>query len=210
MRKPGFLQPKPTVGAERPSHWYDKKFATTPTYQAPYQDSPYYFLWSIIVDRLRRDGVKRVLEIGCGTGQLAAYLLDQGIETYAGMDFSPKAIEYAREAAPEGRFVVDDARTSAIYSEEQHDVLICTEVLEHIPDDLSVVRSFRPETRCLFSVPSYNSEGHVRFFRDAASVKERYGRFFSRLDVAEFPTPGSRINRIFLADGEKSVRLTSA
>ncbi len=203
MRKPGFLQPKPTVGAERPSHWYDKKFATSPTYQGPYQDSPYYFLWSVIVDRLRRDGAKEVLEIGCGTGQLAAFLLDQGIETYVGMDFSPKAIEYAREAAPAGRFVVDDARTSTIYSEERHDVLICTEVLEHIPDDLSIIRSFRPETRCLFSVPSYSSEGHVRFFSDVAAVEERYGSCFSKLDIAEFPTPGSRINRIFLADGDR-------
>jgi 2-polyprenyl-3-methyl-5-hydroxy-6-metoxy-1,4-benzoquinol methylase len=206
MRKLGLRRSKPIVGAERSSRWYDKKFSATRTYHVPYQDSPYYFLWSVIVDRLRRDGVKGVLEIGCGTGQLAAFLLDQGIEAYVGMDFSPKAIEYAREAAPAGRFIVDDARTSTIYAQEQHDVLICTEVLEHIGDDLSVVRSFRPETRCLFSVPSYNSEGHVRFFSDAAAVKQRYGSYFSRLDVAEFRTPGvagGRIHRIFLADGER-------
>src|SRR5215212_4340703 len=155
MRKPNFLQPKPKVGAERSSRWYDKKFTATPSYQGRYQNSPYYFLWSVIVDRLRRDGVKRVLEIGCGTGQLAAFLLDHGIETYVGMDFSPKAIQYARQAASAGRFVIDDAQTSSIYSEEPHDVLICTEVLEHIPDDLSVVGKCRADTRCLFSLPCY-------------------------------------------------------
>jgi 2-polyprenyl-3-methyl-5-hydroxy-6-metoxy-1,4-benzoquinol methylase len=203
MRKLALWKRTRIVGAERSSRWYDDKFSASTAYQAPYQHSPYYFLWTVIVDRLRRGGAKEILEIGCGTGQLAAFLLDQGIETYVGMDFSSKAIEYAREAAPEGRFVIDDARTSTIYSDEQYDVLICTEVLEHIADDLSVVRSFRPETRCLFSVPSYNSEGHVRFFNDAEAVRQRYGRYFSSLDVAEFRTAGGRVNRIFLADGEK-------
>jgi 2-polyprenyl-3-methyl-5-hydroxy-6-metoxy-1,4-benzoquinol methylase len=195
---------KPVVGAERTSGWYDKKFAVTQAYHVPYQDSPYYFVWSVIVDRLRRDGLKKVLEIGCGTGQLAAFLLHQGIETYTGIDFSPKAIAYARQAAPSGRFIVDDAQTSSIYTEEQHDVLICTEVLEHIADDLSVVRRFRPGTRCLFSVPSYDSEGHVRFFSDAAAVKERYENYFSTLDIAEFRTAGSTLNTIFLVDGGRN------
>jgi 2-polyprenyl-3-methyl-5-hydroxy-6-metoxy-1,4-benzoquinol methylase len=203
MRRLGFRRPEPIVGAERPPQWYDQKFATTPKYHASYQDSPYYPLWSVIADRLRQDRVKRVLEIGCGTGQLAAFLLDEGIETYVGMDFSPEAIKHARKAAPAGRFVVDDARTSSIYTEEPHDVLICTEVLEHIADDFSVVRRFRPETRCLFSVPSYNSEGHVRFFRHQRRVKQRYERYFLSLRITGFRT-GYRSNTIFLADGERN------
>jgi 2-polyprenyl-3-methyl-5-hydroxy-6-metoxy-1,4-benzoquinol methylase len=202
MRKLGLRPPKPIRGAERPAEWYDKKFASTPSYRAFYEDSPYYFLWTVIVDRLRRSGVTNVLEIGCGSGQLAAFLLDQGVKSYLGMDFSPRAIEYAREAAPTGDFVVDDARTSSIYA-EPHDVLICTEVLEHIEDDLSVVRRFRPGTRCLLSVPNYKSEGHVRFFENTAAVELRYGRYFSTLDLAEFRT-GSKVNSIFLADGRRN------
>jgi 2-polyprenyl-3-methyl-5-hydroxy-6-metoxy-1,4-benzoquinol methylase len=207
MRKLRLRHPKRVVSAERSPGWYDRKFSRTSTYQVAYQDSPYYFLWSVIVDRLRRDGAGRVLEIGCGTGQLAAFLLEHGIESYVGMDFSPKAIEYARKAAPKGRFVVDDARTSRIYVDERHDVLICTEVLEHIADDLSVVQRFRPRTRCLFSVPSYDSESHVRFFRDAAAVRERYASYFSTLGIAGFRVPGTAsggISRIFLADGERN------
>lgn len=198
---------KPVVGAERPADWYDEVFASSPKYQLPYQDSPYYFLWTVIADRLRRDGVKRVLEIGCGTGQLAAFLLDQTVETYAGIDFSAKAIEHARALVPSARFAVDDARTSNVYAAEPHEVLICTEVLEHITEDLDVVRRFRPGTRCLFSVPSYNSESHVRFFGDAAAVQDRYGRFFAALDIAEYRTfrkLGSGINTIFLVDARRN------
>src|SRR4051794_23943551 len=98
------------VGSEQSAEWYDEMYDATPRYHVKYQDSPYYFLWSVIVDRVRRDGLRHVLEIGCGTGQLAAYLLDQGIDSYVGMDFSEKAVDYARRNAPGGRFLVDDAR----------------------------------------------------------------------------------------------------
>ena len=198
-------RPNRVVGAERPAEWYDEKFATTRDYHSAYPDSPYYFLWSVIVDRIRRAGLRRVLEIGCGTGQLAAYLLDQGIDSYVGIDFSQKAVEYARRNAPHARFEVDDARTSDIYA-EAHDVLICTEVLEHITKDLTVVERFRPGTRCIFSVPSYDSAGHARFFGDKADVAERYGGYFGQLDIVAFPlaSAGAGVNRIFLADGERN------
>jgi SAM-dependent methyltransferase len=179
-------------------------FEATSKYHVEYQDSPYYFLWSVIVDRIRRDGLRHVLEIGCGTGQLAAYLLEQGIDSYVGIDFSAKAVDYARRMAPGGRFLVDDARTSHIYTEEEHDVLVCTEVLEHITEDLDVVVRFRPRTRCIFSVPSYDSAGHVRFFGEPRAVAARYSPYFDRLDVVQLRIPGTGVNTIFLADGERN------
>jgi 2-polyprenyl-3-methyl-5-hydroxy-6-metoxy-1,4-benzoquinol methylase len=196
-----FRKPR-TAGEEHTADWYDRKFAETLTYHGPFQDSPYYFLWTVIADRLR--GVKRVLEIGCGTGQLAALLIEQGVESYVGIDFSPKAIELARQAAPAGRFAVDDARTSNIY-DEPHDALVCTEVLEHVPDDVSVVERFPPGTRCILSVPNHDSASHVRFFSDAEAVAERYGPYFESLDVLTLRTAGSREgHRIFLAEGERT------
>jgi len=195
------------TGSEQSAEWYDEMFEATSKYHVEYQDSPYYFLWSVIVDRIRRDGLRHVLEIGCGTGQLAAYLLEQGIDSYVGVDFSAKAIEYARRNAPDGRFHVDDARASNIYAEEEHDVLVCTEVLEHIVEDLDVVVRFRPRTRCIFSVPSYDSAGHVRFFGEPGAVAERYGPYFERLDVVQLrivSTGAPGVNTIFLGDGERN------
>ena len=37
-----------------------------------YTASPYYPLWTVIVDRLRRPRSRAVLEVACGSGQLAA------------------------------------------------------------------------------------------------------------------------------------------
>jgi trans-aconitate methyltransferase len=175
-------------------------FSTTAKYHDAYHLSPYYFLWAVIVDRIRRDGLSRILEIGCGPGQLAAFLLDQGVAEYTGLDFSPKAIEFAERSAPLGHFVVGDARESSIYEQAEHDVLICTEVLEHIEEDFMVISRFRPGVRCIFSVPSFDSASHVRYFHDSAEVNARYGSYFSDLQIASFPV-GSSGGCIFLADG---------
>jgi SAM-dependent methyltransferase len=191
-------------GEERTSDWYDKRFSESPVYRVAYPDSPYYFIWAVIADRVRRAGLKRVLEIGCGTGQLAAFLLDQGVEEYFGFDFSATAVEYAREAAPAAHFVVADARDTGSFPGTPYDVLICTEVLEHIDEDLAVVSSWPSEMHCIFSVPNYDSGGHVRFFDDVAAVRTRYGAYFTDLDIAHFPASGQGNHKLFLAEGYRN------
>jgi SAM-dependent methyltransferase len=57
---------------------------------------------------------RRVLDLACGTGQLARYLLERGYEV-VGLDLSPAMLQYARENAQEyvdagqARFVEGDA-----------------------------------------------------------------------------------------------------
>jgi hypothetical protein len=131
-------------------------------------------------------------------------LFDHGVEQYVGIDFSSAAITQAGKAAPRGRFVVADARLSDVYSTVEHDVLVCTEVLEHIEDDLGVVSKFKPGVRCLLSVPSYPSESHVRHFAEEREVTDRYAPFFDHLDVMTLPVPGSDENLFFLVDGYRT------
>lgn len=50
---------------------------------------------------------KRVLELGCGAGNLASLLVQQGFDV-TGVDVSPTAIEWARERVPAAKFVVAD------------------------------------------------------------------------------------------------------
>src|SRR5438067_3176677 len=101
-RRLGLLtEPPGPTGIERDSAWYDGFYTEDDEeYRRPYPQSRYYFLWAVIVDRVRRSGLRSVLEIGCGPGQLAAFLLDQGVEQYTGLDFSPVAIEIARTNVP--------------------------------------------------------------------------------------------------------------
>jgi SAM-dependent methyltransferase len=187
---------------EKASSYYDKLFSESPSYNNYYAASHYYFLWAVIVDRLRQSHLRRVLEIGCGSGQLAAMLFDLGVvDGYTGLDFSPRAIEIARANVPRGEFCVDDARSTSLHEEVEHDVVICTEVLEHIEDDVSVLSRFRPGKRCLCTVPSFAHESHVRCFPDDQAVTGRYGSFFDSLQVAVYRSPMDRTDLFFLLDG---------
>jgi SAM-dependent methyltransferase len=189
---------------ERAAGFYDEMYDGDPAkYQAPYYLCKYYFLWTVIADRLRRAGAKRVLDIGCGPGRLAALLLEQGVERYVGVDFSPVAVAMAGRNVPDprARFLVGDARDPAIYRDTEYDALICTEVLEHVEADLAIVSAFVPGRRCLCSVPNFPYPSHVRHFADAAEVAARYGPYFDDFDVLTLKGPSAGPDKFFLMDG---------
>jgi SAM-dependent methyltransferase len=200
---------KPASGKELPGAFYDQLYATTAAYHCFYSQSHYYFLWTVIVDRVRHAGIQRVLEIGCGPGQLAAFLLDQGVTSYTGLDFSPKAIELARNNAPRGHFTVGNALLPDIHRQADHDLVICTEVLEHITDDLVVLSHFLPGKRCLCSVPNFPLESHVRHFKEADAVRTRYGAFFDNLDILTLKSPICPTDEFFLMDGVRNAHVCS-
>jgi len=77
-----------------------------------------------------------VLEIGCGTGQLAIFLASSG-RSVVGADFSRPSLRLAREAAARfdvgARFVETDLRSPGLRP-SSFDVVICTGVLHHTRD----------------------------------------------------------------------------
>ena len=192
------------ASAEVGAAWYDALFAANTHYRCHYRESFYYFLWTVIADRLRRAGVSSVLEIGCGSGQLAALLFDQGLREYTGVDFSATAISLAQKTVPQGRFIVGDARAQELYTGHSCDALICTEVLEHIEDDLGVVACFPSGIRCICSVPNFPYESHVRHFNKVADVTNRYAKYFGDFDVCAFPSPRSSEDVFFLFEGRRN------
>lgn len=58
-----------------------------------------------VIAVLKEHDVRRVVEIGCGSGVLARELTDAGFDV-AGFDASPAMIALARETAPRARFAV--------------------------------------------------------------------------------------------------------
>lgn len=190
--------------AERPAGYYDQMYSgNEEKYTTPYYLCKYYFLWTVIADRVRRAQAQRVLDIGCGPGRLATLLLEQGVGHYTGVDFSPVAVEMARRNVPDQRaeFLVGDARDASIYQSHDYDFLICTEVLEHVEADLEIVSAFISGRRCLCSVPNFPLSSHVRHFHDAAEVATRYGPYFDNLDVLTLKGPHPEPDRYFLMDG---------
>lgn len=69
-----------------------------------------------VLDRLVLDSLpagSQILDLACGTGQLAAHLAERGFEI-TGLDSSAGMLAIARTRAPKGRFIQADARSFAL------------------------------------------------------------------------------------------------
>lgn len=147
-------------------------------YHRNYKQSFYFPSWQMAmsyINHLNRD--VPILEIGCGAGQFANMLFDNGFTNYIGFDYAAEAVTLAKQNNPEraGRFVVGDAFQTELM-EKEYGLVICFEVLEHIQNDLTLLQRIRPGTQMLLSVPNFNDPYHVRYFKNEGEVRERYSK----------------------------------
>lgn len=73
----------------------------------------------------------KILDAGCGPGQLLKYILSKGYEA-EGVDLSEEMIKTANEKVPEGKFMLMDMRRLS-YPDELFDGVISAYSLIHIP-----------------------------------------------------------------------------
>src|SRR5271157_2040680 len=155
--------------------------------------------YSLFRSRIPRGG-KRVLDIGCGTGRLAAQIASMGNEV-VGMDSDNGAAIYApkefKKVRPPGkaRFVRADAtRAGRIFPAGSFDVIILSDVLEHVPDDSGLIgacaRLLRKGGVLLVSVPAHAwlwgphdlACGHVRRY-SARELRMKLGAEFREVRI---------------------------
>jgi 2-polyprenyl-3-methyl-5-hydroxy-6-metoxy-1,4-benzoquinol methylase len=135
--------------AQKEPEWYDQSFENNEHWKWHYTKSGYYFLWSVIADRLIRVQAKSILDVGCGSGQLAALLKDKGIERYFGIDFSPKRVAQAKRAGPGFDFVQADVFCTELFETYSYDALLATEFLEHVEGDIDIIQFYsKDKSRC--------------------------------------------------------------
>jgi SAM-dependent methyltransferase len=172
--------------AEATPEYYDRIYRESEPAQLDSEASIYAQVWAKIADAIAEAGVRRVLDLGCGPGQFAEFLSARVPDVdYRGIDISGPAIERARARCPAARFEQADALRSDLVTTFDYDVVVCTEMLEHVADDLGVLARLRPGTLFIGSVPDFDSFGHVRYFGSAEEVRQRYGSSFGSLDVEE-------------------------
>ncbi|MFB6284377.1 MAG: trans-aconitate 2-methyltransferase [Halobacteria archaeon] len=85
-----------------------------------------------LVDLLGPFAGERILDLGCGTGDLASLIADSGARV-VGIDSSRNMIENAREKHPEIEFAVEDARDFA--TTEPFDAVFSNAAIHWIPED---------------------------------------------------------------------------
>ncbi len=179
----GKREPEFEFGVEQPPEFYDHTFEQSDHWKQHYTLSHYYPLWTIIADRIRRLGAKRILDIGCGPGQVACLLRDIGVEEYKGLDFSTTRIAMAHTVCPEYEFRCADVFKDDLLETYNYDCVLIMEFLEHVEQDIDVLTRVRPGTTVLATVPNFAHEGHVRHFNSVAEVESRYSSILSPLNV---------------------------
>ena len=110
---------------------------------------------------------KTVLDIACGVGYGAQYLVEHGAERVIGGDISPDAISYAeaRYATPRTSFNVMSAEEIPLPASSV-DCAVSMETIEHVPDAGrflgELTRVLRPGGTLLISTPNRATYGSGR------------------------------------------------
>lgn len=177
-----------------------------------------------ILEELPKDPEARILEIGCGTGATGEAALATGrAGFYRGVEFDPDSAERARLVLTDVVCANVETIDPALIA-DRYDVLILSEVLEHLIDPWGVMKALaplvKPGGRVFASSPNishhkvirsllagrfdYETEGvmdrtHVRWFTPAsyrAMFEEAGFETVSVGPVAPYPDKARLINRL--------------
>lgn len=136
--------------------WHERVSATAAL------DTPWHRLVQESLERTRDLDGRRVLEIGCGRGELAQWCVAAARPAlFVAADFSMTAVRIARQRLNGDaavRFVQADAQSIALPSGSIDTVISC-ETIEHVPQPQAAVREFarvlRPGGRLFLTTPNY-------------------------------------------------------
>lgn len=95
-------------------------------------DNPAFGDEPLLVELVADAGPGRVLDAACGTGRHSRWLATRGHEVW-GVDCSPEMLAAAREAVPDGRFLLGDLHRLPV-PDAAFDVVVCSLALGHVRD----------------------------------------------------------------------------
>lgn len=181
--------------------FYDAVYESSDKYASNSDNSIYVPAWDEVLQYFQDNDVLSVVDIGCGPGQFAEYAIKRLPDLrYTGFDYSSVAISQAKNRTKGVEFIEGNAFSSSLLTKNAADVYILLEVLEHIEKDLDLLGSMPSRASVVFSVPNFDSFGHVRFFLDEDEVYDRYNHLFSKLEVKSVILKG--YSTIYLAFGK--------
>ena len=114
------------------------------------------------VERIKRDD--RVIDVGCGIGALAHKIAERTGASVCGIDLSESNIDQARErfSGSGERYIV--GRAPEALPQEDFDVAVLSNVLEHVPGRPDFIRRVQEAThvgRFLIRVPLFERDWRV-------------------------------------------------
>ncbi len=158
---------------------------------------------------------KTILDVGCGGGILSEGMTTRGANV-TGIDLSDKALKVAKLHLLESGHQVDYRKiTVESLAEEQphhYDIVTCMEMLEHVPDPMSVVQACtqltKPNGWVFFSTINRNPKAYLFAIIGAEYVLKLLPR--GTHEYAKFIKPSelARMARNANLTGEKIIGMT--
>jgi SAM-dependent methyltransferase len=127
-----------------------------------HENSHWWFRWRYdlitkLVTNLKPEGTFRILDAGCGTGQMTKQL--EGIGEAVGMDSAVEAIAYAQSRGVER--LIRGSITAPPFAEGSFDCVLALDVIEHVDDDLGILTSLfrvlKPGGHLIITVPAFDA-----------------------------------------------------
>ena len=134
-------------------NWYDKYNTRNPL--ARYLVRNFLRVVKELLDSVQND-VTSITDLGCGEGHLTDYICTLKIvEKIKACDLSTQVIDIARKNAPSPKIDFYSKDIYEIGEQEQADLIVCCEVLEHLKYPEKALDKIRQVTNkyCLLSVP---------------------------------------------------------
>lgn len=131
-------------------------------------------LYKNIINHLSKQ--EKVLQIGCGAGNLARLMIYSSYNYVRGVDATQHVIDMAQKSIASihrSKFMCGYFDDAEMYNCE-YDTVVCTEVFEYSDCDIEVLASTKEGARVIFTVPGYPNERFPRWFKDEKEIQERY------------------------------------
>lgn len=171
------------MGKEQNNEYYNKLFAASDRYHNDWENvhPSYKILWEDTIKILQQNNIDNVLDIGCGMGQMAELTNTYNIK-YKGIDFSEYAIGFCKKRNFKNHLFECVDALKYHYNDEVKGY-ITHEFLEHVEEELFVLKKLKPNKIIIFSVPNFNDPGHVRWFNSVEEIISRYSFYIKDLKV---------------------------
>lgn len=145
---------------------------------------------------------KNIVEIGCNTGNFASLLYERGITNYTGIDIQKDKIKIAKSLLLKMNFICCDILKNKSVLEAATTVA-AFQCLEHIENDIEILKSIKIGTTVIISVPNSPYKGHVRWF-ELDGWADRFSPYIDIEKSITIQNPKKPNKRAFLFKGNRN------
>jgi len=156
---------------------------------APVQAAIYHPVHDAVLQELRAHPARRVLDVGCGTGDLTARLRHElGADLVAGCDFSGGMLEQAAARTRRVQWLQGDAAHLPC-NDGSFDAVVSTEAFHWFPDPDAALHQFHrvlaPDGRALVALVNVRVPATSRLAHAGSQALGQPARWPTRAEMAE-------------------------